>query len=32
MKRKKIVKAVWIVISVMVVLSMITWTIGIGFM
>lgn len=32
MKRKKIVKAVWIVISVMVVLSMITWTLGIGLM
>jgi len=30
MKRKKIVKAIWVVISVMVVLSMITWTLGIG--
>lgn len=30
MKRKKIVKAIWVAISVMVVLSMITWTLGIG--
>ncbi len=32
MKRKKVVKIVWIVISLMVVISMLSWTVSMSFM
>lgn len=32
MKRKKVVKAVWIIISFLVVISMVAWTVAIPFM
>lgn len=31
MKRRKFIKTLWIVLSFIVVLSMVAWTIGVGF-
>ncbi len=31
MKRRKVIKALWIVISIVVVLSMVAWTAAVGF-
>lgn len=31
MKKRKIIKAVWVVISFIVVISMLAWTVAIGF-
>lgn len=31
MKRKKVIKTLWIILSIMVVISMLAWTVAIGF-
>lgn len=31
MKKRKVIKVIWIILSLIVVLSMVAWTVGVGF-
>jgi len=32
MKRKKVIKTIWIILSLMMIISMLTWSVGLAFM